>query len=181
MRRENENLLHPLQSMRKAQMVVYLDPRHVDITSCSAVMDHVRGRLLYATLSSFVKGGKPHRIVNGRPEDLPGIVRVRLGEEYTSINGFLIVLDEDALVWHDVTVPELAHRIADAHSEVYVLPTWTPLGQSGGTCFVFHLHISWTVHHCTTAGNPAMHGSGHLVLATTLGACSFTTDMALCC
>ena len=30
-------------------------------------MDHVRGRLLYATLSSFVKGGNLHRIVNGRP------------------------------------------------------------------------------------------------------------------
>ena len=61
-------------------------------------------------------------------EELPHIIRARLGDEYTSINGFLIVLDDDALVWHDVTVPELVHRVADAHSEVYVLPTWTASG-----------------------------------------------------
>lgn len=40
-----ENLLHPSQSRRNPQMVVYLDSRAVNTSDCVAVMSHVRGTL----------------------------------------------------------------------------------------------------------------------------------------
>jgi hypothetical protein len=65
----NSNLLHPQQSSRRAQMLVYLDPQRVDVTSCASVMGHIRGKLLYTLVESFL-AMPPVRIVGGKALDV---------------------------------------------------------------------------------------------------------------
>lgn len=98
---------------------MYLDPARVDITCCTAVMSHLRGRLpwvgwmehttkraLTATLRSFLRG--PPRVLI-HCTDLavfPQPVRLRL-QDASSVTGVILSIDNDALVWHDVTIGTL--------------------------------------------------------------------------
>lgn len=127
---QTANLLHPQQSARNPQMLVYLDPEKLDVQSCGAVMSHLRGRLLATRVSSFL-AEPPHPLVNHPLHQLPPLVRSRLeaadaDESAQSVNGIRMVLDTDALVWHNLTVPALVRRLAPVHPDLHLLPA---LGQ----------------------------------------------------
>lgn len=124
------NLLHPMQSTRCPQMVVYLDPERVDVHRCEAVMDHVRGALLNTTVSSF-QAAPARSFVDEDVGALPGPLRLRLRARGLAgrVTGLTIPLDDDALVWHNFTVAEIVERVAAANPETLVLPgpgrTWS--------------------------------------------------------
>ena len=114
-RRQPVNLLHPQQSTKHPQtgprsadtvappsMLLYLDPHRVDVRSCHAVMNHLRGKLLATNLGSFARG--PWRPLLNLPlSSLPPLLGRRLvvdlpEEDATSINGLCIPIDNRALV-----------------------------------------------------------------------------------
>ena len=95
---------------------MYLDPERIPVQDCAAVMGHLRGRLLVAHLSQFLV--HPVRfLVDVHPEQIPPIVRLRLqknrGWDVTkgSVHGLELVLDSNALVWHQITVWDLVWTV----------------------------------------------------------------------
>lgn len=85
-----ENLLHPQQSTKKTQMVVYFDRTSVDTGSCRAVMSHVRGKLKSTTMVDLLAD---------RPCAL------------SQSEGLELWLDGYAMVWHDQTVASILECI----------------------------------------------------------------------
>lgn len=100
-----------MNGCRTAGPVVFLDPRRVDVTSCAAVMGHIRGCLLYTTAWAFLSS-PPEILVDVDPSEMPVLVRHFLPPGTRSINGARIPLRDDALVWNDITAAELVARIA---------------------------------------------------------------------
>lgn len=126
-----ENLLHPQQSMRNAQMLIYLDPSKVDVTSCTAVMSHLRGRVISTKVVSFLNT-PPSIMTNKVMDEMPALLRLRLYQDNPdalyakSVNGIELSIDNDALVWHDCSVEDLVRRMAPNHPDIHLLP-WSDL------------------------------------------------------
>ena len=83
-------------------MLLYLDPSQVDVGSCHAVMNHLRGKIVAATVASFARG--PWRPLLHIPlESLHPLIANRLAadlpdEEAVSVNGLCVPIDNRALV-----------------------------------------------------------------------------------
>lgn len=139
---------------------MYLDPTRVNVQSCHAVMDHLRGKILAANVTSFTRG--PWRPLLHVPVDsLPALLRARLvceDERATSINGLCIPIDNRALVclgvpWsvdprprHDCTIPELVDTVQGAMGQdVKVLPL-AATDHDGWDLFVVSHRLRWLQH-----------------------------------
>jgi hypothetical protein len=114
-----DTLLHPLQSTRRAQMIVHLCPRAVDVQSARAVLEHVRGRLIATTLGTFVCG-------RGDVVSLdPSSVTARLlgGVQHA----LRLPLDSDTVVWHGLDIVACVDRLG-TNDDVTVTPVWEQEG-----------------------------------------------------
>ena len=83
--------------------VVHLAREHVDTTTATAVLENVRGRLIYTTIQSFIKGRVHCLAVCNNP-----YVAVRLGQARAILR---MTLSMEALVWHNVTIEMLLSTI----------------------------------------------------------------------
>ena len=109
-------------------MLVHLDPGRVDCHCCEAVLSHVRGRLVYTTVATFVRSLTVllnHPVVDCIPPSSP-VLRRLLPER---VSGVSLGIDSLALVWHHMDIVTLAERIEACHGEtVVVYPGRDPQG-----------------------------------------------------
>ena len=106
-------------------MVIRLDAERVDITSASAVIRHVQGRVIHTTLGTFLD----RNVVLYAP--LPSGIVSLMSVVYTAtlprnIPGFRVRMDTQAMIWHNVGVTDLIRTMdtAIASMEMMFVPMW---------------------------------------------------------
>jgi hypothetical protein len=153
-----ENLLHPQQSTKRAQMLIHLDPNRVDIHSVYAVLDHVRGKILHTTLNEFLVPRVAPVIFIQSLNTVPSLIT---GPE--PITGFYMQIDVDAMMWHNHSVIDIVATLRQNHQigsqafsfiPMYTEGKWLFLGTVGPLviCMVKHqvcimyivgVHLNW--------------------------------------
>ena len=126
-----ENLLHPQQSTKRAQMLIHLDAHRVDIHSAQAVLNHIRGKILHTTLNAFVVPRVAPFIFIQSVDAVPPLIA---GPE--PITGFCIQMDPDAMTWHNHTIVDIVTTLRLKH-------------QTGGLGFSFipmHTDGKWLIY-----------------------------------
>ena len=104
-------------------MVIRLDGSRVNISSCKAVLEHVRGRVIFTTVSTFVKGHTEVLAPLGnharRMLDLFAASPVS-----PNTYGFSFKLNVPAMVWHAVTIQQVLHGMQTLQDTILAVPTW---------------------------------------------------------
>ena len=96
------------------------------------MLNHIRGKLLHATLAQFVVPGAAPVIFVQSVDTLPSFLRVTPFDRHGSpITGLAPPLDPDAMVWHNQSIVDITRRLTWKHGKTTDF-SFVPLHVDGG-------------------------------------------------
>ena len=102
-------------------MVVRLDKRSLDIGHAATVLQHVQGKLIFTTMSRFVRGTL--QMLYPLPSAALGALRLLHHLDFPAETpGFSIVLDAEAMIWHGTTWHQIQTSLKD--TDLLGAPMW---------------------------------------------------------
>jgi hypothetical protein len=97
-------------------VLCHLDADRVDIHSAHAVLNHVRGKILHATLAQFLVSGTTPITFIQSVDVLPDFLRgTPLDRNGLPLTGLAMQLDPDAMVWHNRSIVDITRCLTKKH------------------------------------------------------------------